>query len=60
MTIPAGTQLRMLRTDAESIVDLELVDNGRIARVEVNKESWPQTIDGIDIEEIFDGIMFVG
>ena len=60
MTIPAGTQLRMLRTDAESIVDLELVDDGRIARVEVNKESWPQTIDGTDIDEIFDGVMFVG
>ena len=60
ITVPAGTQLKMVRTDGESIVDLELQDGGRIARVEVNKESWPQTIDGIDIEEIFDGIMFVG
>lgn len=59
MTIPAKTALTALRTDNESLFDLSLQD-GRIARVEVSGESFPHTIGGEDIEEIFDGIQFAG
>ena len=59
LTVPAGTKLTPFRTDNESIVDLRTED-GRIARVEVAGGSYPQTIDGKDISEIFDGVRFAG
>ena len=59
MQIPAGTALTTLRTDNDSFVDLGL-DDGRIARVEVSAASYPHTIGGTDIEELFDGIIFAG
>ena len=52
-------RLTPFRTDNESIVDLR-TDDGRIARVEVAGGSYPQTIDGKDISEIFDGVRFAG
>ncbi|MGN0401677.1 MAG: DUF3298 domain-containing protein [Acetatifactor sp.] len=57
-TIPSGTEVTICATDGESFVDFE-AGNERV-RVYVSCESWPQTIGGIDIEELFDGIMFAG
>lgn len=57
--VPAGTKMQLLRTDNDSVFDLKLED-GRIARVEVSAESYPHTINGENIEDIFDGIMFAG
>ena len=60
MTIPAGTKMTMLRTDNDTIVDLSLED-GRIARVVLEKtDGFPHMVNGMDIEEIWDGIMFAG
>ena len=60
MTIPAGTKMTMLRTDNDTIVDLSLED-GRIARVVLEKtDGFPHMVNGKDIEEIWDGIMFAG
>lgn len=54
-----GEQVRYYRTDGESMADLMLSD-GRIARVFMQREEWYLTVDGVDIEEIFDGMIFGG
>lgn len=59
VTLPAGTGLTMLRTDKDTYVDLASED-GQVFRVFVETASWPQTIDGTDIEELFEGILFAG
>ncbi len=58
-TIKAGTKWTLLRTDGVSTVDLVLADK-RIARVVLDSVKWPQTIDGEDITELFEGVMFAG
>lgn len=57
-TIAAGTAVRVCATDGDTFVDLEALD--KRVRVYVVWEEWPQTIDGVDIEELFEGIMFAG
>lgn len=57
--IPAGTEFTIWRTDDESFVDCQLSD-GRMVRVPVEAEGWPQTINGRDIEDVFDGVIFAG
>jgi hypothetical protein len=58
-TIPAGTQLRQYYTNNEDFYDL--VAGDVCYRVWVNtSDGWPQTVDGIAIDELFDGVMFVG
>jgi hypothetical protein len=59
ITVPAGTKMTLLRTDNISVVDLSMED-GRIVRVEVSKDQYPYTVDGKEIEEVFDGMMFAG
>ena len=59
ITIPAGTEMTLLRTDNVSVVDLSMKD-GRIARVEVSGDQYPNTIDGKKASDIFDGMMFAG
>lgn len=59
VTVPAGTKMTPIRTDEVSLVDLRLED-GRIVRVEESSGSWPETIDGKDIKDIFDGIFYAG
>ena len=59
VTVPAGTKMTLLRTDNESIVDLKL-DDGKIVRLEVSDESWPHSVNGKGIDELFEGIMFAG
>ena len=51
--------MTLLRTDNISVVDLSMED-GRIVRVEVSKDQYPYTVDGKEIEEVFDGMMFAG
>ena len=53
-----GTKVETFRTDNESFVDVKLED-GRIGRFQMTFE-YPMTIDGMDVEEIFDGIMYAG
>lgn len=35
-------------------------NEGRIARVFMQREEWYLTVDGVDIEEVFDGMIFGG
>ena len=58
-TIKTGTQCTIYRTDGAKNVDLVLSDD-RIARVTVDSANWPQTIDGDDIQDLFDGVVFAG
>ncbi len=59
VSIPSGTKFTIWRTDNKSFVDCRLSD-GRIARVPVENEDWPQKVNGTDIEEVFEGIIFAG
>ena len=59
-TIPAGTELRAVSTDESSYIIAELTASGEAVRIEVNGESWPHTIDGTDIEDCFEGLVFAG
>ena len=58
-TVPAGTKLFVTATDEESCVTAETEDGVRY-QFEVNGESWPHTIDGKNIEELFEGLVFAG
>lgn len=58
-TIPAGATVRYIRTDNETFGDVRTAD-GRIVRLYMNRESWPYTIDGVSLEDLFDGIIFAG
>ncbi len=59
--ISKGTKLLIYRTDGESIVDLKTEDD-EIIRIDVDKSSGApyQTIDGTNIEKLFDGILYAG
>ena len=59
-TLKEGDKLTYYRTDSEKICDLKLSD-GKIARIEIDvANTWPRTINGVNIEEIFEGIEFAG
>lgn len=55
--VKTGDMVIYYRTDGESWADLFLSD-GSIARVTPVYEEWCWTVDGVSIEEVFDGIMF--
>ena len=56
--IPAGTKLTLYRTDGSSLVDLKAGDT--LYRIEVDHSEWPYTINSVEEEEYFDGIMYAG
>ena len=56
--IPAGTSLMLYRTDGSSLVDLKAGDI--LYRIEVDHSGWPYTINGVEEEEYFDGVMYAG
>lgn len=58
-TIPANSNCKLYRSDNENYVDLKL-DDGSIVRIEIDDSDYPHTVNGIDIEEAFEGIMFAG
>ncbi|MBR5047662.1 MAG: DUF3298 domain-containing protein, partial [Eubacterium sp.] len=49
--IPSGTSFKLYRTDGKAIVDA-LLDDGTIVRFNVTG-SYPQTVNGVDAEEVF-------
>lgn len=59
VAIPEGTVLSIYGTDGENFVDLK-DGSGKIYRVNVEIGDWPQKVNGRDIEELFDGLMFAG
>ena len=58
-TLKKGEKLYFYSTDKKQWVDFKL-DDGRFVHLSLDKTEWPQTIDGEDIEDIFDGVMFAG
>lgn len=60
ITVPAGTEFTLSRSDGTNYVDAVLAD-GRLCRLELDNDgSWPQTIGGEEIENLFDGLRFAG
>ncbi len=57
--IPKGAVLTFFRTDNKTFMDMKDEDD-RVIRLYPKTGDWPQTIDGKDIEEIFDGVIFAG
>lgn len=58
-TIPAGTNLYFLRTDCLSYVDMQAED-GQEWRIYLDTSQWPITVNGISIDQCFDGIFYLG
>ena len=46
-------------TDTETFTDIKAED-GTIYRVYIKADDWPHLIDGEDIEELFENILFAG
>ncbi len=59
VTVRKGEVLTLVRSDNGSWVELEGKD-GTLYRVEIDSSDWPRTIDGKDISDIFDGLIFAG
>lgn len=57
--LPAGTRFYFRKTDGRSYVEMELED-GRHCQVRVDISSWPRTVNGVDENDCFDGIMYAG
>lgn len=54
-----GEKVTYYGTDNKTFAELVLQDK-TIARVYIEAEGWPKTIEGTDITEIFDGLEFAG
>ena len=60
MSIAGGISLRYYRSDMKDSVDFVAPDN-RIIRIRVDdREAYPQTVDGTDVDTLFDGIVYSG
>lgn len=59
-TIPSGAQVTMARTDCQSYVDLAWEGALYRAYITMGEYGWPEYIDGIELEDCFDGTMFAG
>lgn len=57
--IPAGTKLFVTGTDEESQVTVE-DEEGTVYQLQVDGQDWPHTIEGRNIEELFEGLVFAG
>ena len=57
--LPEKTKLKLVRSDEDKWVDA-LTPDGKYARINVDTSDWPHTVNGIDIEEAFSGIIFAG
>lgn len=58
VTVEAGSVVYIVATDGKDWVDLNY--NGSVVRVYVECESWPQTIDGVEIDQLFEMLYFAG
>lgn len=59
VTVPKGEVLTLMHSNNGSWVELTGKD-GTLYRVEIDSSDWPRTIDGKDISDIFDGLIFAG
>ena len=58
-TIQKGETYELLRTDGESFVDV-LLGDGRIARIFYTQKDYHFFIDGVPVEDLFEGIQYAG
>ena len=56
--IAPGTECIYYRTDGKNLADLKIGDT--IVRLEIDSSEWPTCVNGIDLEEAFDGILWAG
>ncbi len=54
-----GTILTPYRTDAETYVDL-ITDDGQIVRFELEADDWPHLVNGMDVDDVFEGLLYAG
>jgi len=57
-TLPKGAKCRLYRTNGKDTVDV-ITEDGTVYRFSVT-ETWPQKVNGLRLDEAFDGIMFAG
>lgn len=55
--VRSGDTIIYYRTDSEGFADMKTSD-GTIIRLNIDDSEWPYTIDGEDIQSLFDGIVF--
>ncbi len=58
-TIEAGEHFLPIRTDNSSFVDCRL-DDGRLVRLKITKTDYPVQIDGEDVDDLFEGLVYAG
>ena len=58
-TLPAGTHVKPVRTDNSKYVDCNL-DDGRIVRFKISNGTVPAEIDGVSVDDLFDGLQYAG
>ena len=56
--LPKGTKCRLYRTNGKDTVDL-ITEDGTVYRFSVT-EVWPQKVNGLRIDQAFDGTMYAG
>ena len=56
---PEGTALTFLATDGKTWVDM-YTDTGDAVRIYVDKSDWPDYVNGVEVFEVFDGMMYAG
>ena len=55
-----GDTITLEKTDGKSFVDVKVSD-GSMARIYVDtSQGWPQTVNGSDVQALFDGMRFAG
>ena len=60
VSVPKGTALHFFRSDLKTYTDMK-DDDGNVFRVKMDDhEDWPPTINGYELMECFDGMMFAG
>lgn len=59
VTIPAGTDFFFSDTDGATFVDMS-TSTGVFVRLYPDNTGWPYKVNGMGLEECFDGVMFAG
>nr|MCR5747797.1 hypothetical protein [Lachnospiraceae bacterium] len=59
-TLKKGDELFFFRTDDKTFVDFKMKDGKLIRIKDIDSNDWPRKINGVDIEEIFDGVVYAG
>ena len=59
ITVPSGSVLTIFRTDNVSWTDA-YDEEGNIVRITLDSDEWPRTVGGMELEDIFDGMIFAG